>query len=310
MFVSERRRGVLFSVCGALCSAIYLFPYKRAAERAPAGILAFALLLVAALLSSLLWLWQRRLAPPSAPDVALKTPRSVLWRTALMLSVITITGNLCGAQAVALLEPAMTSVLLRTEVVFVGVLGALLLGEPVTRPLALGAALALLGLAVMNWPLVLGSLPGAAWSLGAAASFGSMQVLTRRVITQVSPTSVNMLRLWLAVALMACVPHTLARLLEQDARFWWFVAGAAAFGPFAGRLLIMHSLRGLRAAQSALLLLLAPLFAFVLGYLFRGSVPSPQQALGSAMMLAGIALPLASASAASLRRSLSDDVIS
>jgi drug/metabolite transporter (DMT)-like permease len=307
LFVTERRRGVFFSVCGALCSAIYLFPYKRAAELAPAGILAFALLLVAALLSSLLWLWERRPAPASASVP--NTPRGVLWRTALLLSVITITGNFCGAQAVALLEPAMSSVLLRTEVVFVGVMSALLLGEPVTRPLALGAGVALLGLGVMNWPLALGSLPGALWSLGAAASFGLMQVLTRRVIARVSPTSVNTLRLWLAVALMACVPHTLAGLIGLGARFWLFVAAAAAFGPFAGRLLIMYSLRDLRAAQSALLLLLAPLFAFALGYLFRGSVPSLQQALGSAMMLAGIALP-SLASAASLRRPLSNDLTS
>jgi drug/metabolite transporter (DMT)-like permease len=179
----------------------------------------------------------------------------------------------------------------------------------VTRPLALGAGVALLGLGVMNWPLALGSLPGALWSLGAAASFGLMQVLTRRVIARVSPTSVNTLRLWLAVALMACVPHTLAGLIGLGARFWLFVAAAAAFGPFAGRLLIMYSLRDLRAAQSALLLLLAPLFAFALGYLFRGSVPSLQQALGSAMMLAGIALP-SLASAASLRRPLSNDLTS
>lgn len=298
MLHSERRRGVALSLCGALCSAIYLFPYKRAASFAPAEILAFALLLVAALLSSLLWLWERG----RAARVGLHADRSVLWRTALVLSVATLTGNFCGAEAVARLDPAVNSVLLRTEVVFVGGLAALLLRETLTPALALGAGLALFGLCVMNWPLTLRSVSGAAWCLGAAASFGLMQVLTRRVITRISPTSVNMLRLWLAVSLLACVPHTLERAFSLGLSFWLFVASAALFGPFAGRLLIMHSLRGLRAAESALLLLLAPVFAFSLGYLVWGNVPSAHQALGSAIVLIGIALPSLSSLARPLWR--------
>jgi drug/metabolite transporter (DMT)-like permease len=286
LFSSERRRGVAFSLAGALCSAIYLFPYKRAAEFVPADTLAFALLVMAALSSSLWSLWQRT---SSRPRVSLA--RGMLWRTALVLSVATITGNLCGAQAVARLEPAMNSVLLRMEVVFVGGLGALLLGERVTLALALGAGTALCGLAVMNWPLTLGNAGGAAWSLGAAASFALMQVLTRRVIAHISPGSVNTLRLWLAVGLLGCVPHTLERALAAGAQFWLFVSAAALFGPFAGRLCIMYSLRGLRAAESALLLLLAPVFAFLLGFVGYGTLPSSAQIAGSALMLLGVALP-------------------
>jgi drug/metabolite transporter (DMT)-like permease len=278
----------LLSLGGALCSAIYLFPYKEAARHAPAQTLAFALLLVAASFSSLLSLWERR-----QPRTERSEPqRRVMWRTALLLSLLTVSGNFCGAQAVARLDPAVNSVLLRTEVVFVGVMGALLLGEAITPALALGASTALLGLTVMNWPLSVQSLSGALWCLGAAASFGSMQVLTRRVIGRISPASVNTRRLWLAVALLACVPGTLESALAGGPELWLYAAAAALFGPFAGRLLIMFSLRDLRAAESALLLLLAPVFAFVLGYLGWGRVPSALQTLGSAIILLGIALPL------------------
>jgi drug/metabolite transporter (DMT)-like permease len=144
----------------------------------------------------------------------------------------------------------------------------------------------------MNWPLSLQSLSGAAWCLGAAVSFGFMQVLTRREIGRISPASVNTRRLWLAVALMACLPGTLAEALTRGGQLWLYATAAALFGPFAGRLLIMFSLRGLRAAESALLLLLAPVFAFLLGYLGWGRVPTPLQTLGSAILLLGIALPL------------------
>ncbi|MEY4544732.1 MAG: hypothetical protein RL685_927 [Pseudomonadota bacterium] len=300
---SERSRGVGLSLAGALCSAIYLFPYKEAAKHASAQTLAFVLLLMAASFSSLLSLWQRhrsagsraasgRTAQSPTPPVRDRTARVVMWRTALLLSLATITGNFCGAQAVARLDPAVNSVLLRTEVVFVSVLGALLLSEAITPVLALGAGTALLGLAVMNWPLSVQSLSGAVWCLGAAASFGFMQVLTRRVIGRISPASVNTRRLWLAVTLMACLPGTLRGALAGSSQLWLYATCAALFGPFAGRLLIMFSLRGLRAAESALLLLLAPVFAFLLGYLGWGRVPSALQALGSAILLLGIALPL------------------
>lgn len=298
----ERRRGVGLSLAGAFCSAIYLYPYKEAAKHASAQTLAFVLLLMAASFSSLLSLWQRRAASnPVATGEVANSPaapvrgapeRRVMWRTALLLSVATITGNFCGAEAVARLDPAVNSVLLRTEVVFVSVLGALLLSEAITPVLALGAGTALFGLAVMNWPLSVQSLSGAIWCLGAAASFGFMQVLTRRVIGRISPASVNTRRLWLAVSLMACLPGTLRGALAGSSQLWLYATCAALFGPFAGRLLIMFSLRGLRAAESALLLLLAPVFAFLLGYLGWGRVPSALQALGSAILLLGIALPL------------------
>jgi drug/metabolite transporter (DMT)-like permease len=53
----------------------------------------------------------------------------------------------------------------------------------------------------------------------------------------------------------------------------------------------MYSLRGLRAAESALLLLLAPLFAFTIGFVGWGNVPSGRELLGGALMLIGVALP-------------------
>jgi drug/metabolite transporter (DMT)-like permease len=284
---ADSRRGLVFSFAGALCSALYLFPYKRAAAFAPAHVLAFALLVVAALLTSAVAVVEARRASP-APRRA----RDILWGTSALLAIVTITGNWCGAQAVSRLEPAIASVLLRTEVVFVGGLAALLLGERLTPALGLGALTALFGLVVMRWPLRLDAPgEGAAWALGAAASFGLMQVATRRVIEHISPLAVNALRLWLAVALLALVPGTLGGALAAGPHFWCFISAAGLFGPCLGRLCIMYSLRTLRAAHSALLLLLAPVLAFVIGYIGWGTLPTASEVGGGALMLVGIALP-------------------
>lgn len=281
----DQRTGYAYSVAAALCSAGYLFPYKSAARLAEPDVLAYALLIVAALSSSVLSLWQLRSGHWPRWD-------RTFWVTSLVLALLAISGNLCGAQAVARLEPAIASVLLRTEIVFVGALGALLLGERVSAGLVAGAVLALAGLAVMRWPLALDRAgAGALWALGGAASFGMMQVLTRRVIGRISPVAVNTCRLWIAVALWSLLPGVAHGAVTRGAEFWALVTLAGLLGPFLGRLLIMFSLRYLRAAHSALLLLLAPVFAFVIGYVGYGSVPRRGELLGGALLLLGIALP-------------------
>jgi drug/metabolite transporter (DMT)-like permease len=286
LYKSELRVSLAFSAAGALCSAAYLFPYKRAAAFAAPAVLAFALLVVAALLNTAFSVWQLRRSG------TVVTERPLLWSTSALLALLTISGNLCGAQAITRLDPAIASVLLRTEVVFVGGLGALLLHERISWTLALGAGLALAGLCVMRWPLVFDAGgAGAAWALGAACSFGLMQVLTRRVIRRISPLTVNAVRLWLAVATLAFVPGMLSSALGAGQRFWALVALAGLFGPFLGRLCIMYSLRALEAAHSALLLLLAPVLAFIIGYIGWGTLPSSRESAGGALMLLGIALP-------------------
>lgn len=285
-------RGIGFSGAGALCSAIYLFPYKHASLFVPPDVLAFGLLLVAAVLNTALVGLSRSRPSRSRSGAALAHEPRTLWAVSAALAAVTISGNFCGAQAVTRLDPAITSVLLRTEVVFVGALGVLLVGERFTAALAGGGLLALGGLLVMRWPVQLGSaLAGPLWALGAAASFGFMQVLTRRFIDRISPLAVNALRLWLAVATMALWPGILRGLASAEAEFWQYLALAGLFGPFLGRLFIMFSLRTLRAAHSALLLLLAPVLAFLIGYLATGVTPTARELAGGALMLVGIALP-------------------
>jgi drug/metabolite transporter (DMT)-like permease len=90
---------------------------------------------------------------------------------------------------------------------------------------------------------------------------------------------------------MAMLPGLVTGAVAAGARFWLFVGVAALFGPSLGRLFIMYSLRSLRAAHSALLLLSAPLFAFLIGYVGWGTQPSSPEMAGGALMLLGLALP-------------------
>lgn len=285
------KRDAGLSVAAALSAAAYLFFYKRAGALTEPRILAYALLLVAATLNTAYGVFE-----PKRTDTTIPRPTRLMWSVSALLSLLTISGNWCSAEAISHLEPAVTSLLLRTEIVFVGFFGVALLGERVRRDLAFGGFTALLGLVVMRWPLALdGSLTGILWALGGAASFALMQVITRRVIHRISPVLVNAVRLWIAVLLFSFQPGLWTALSHLDPHFWPMIAGAALLGPFIGRLCIMYSLRSLTAAHSALLLLLSPVFALAIGALLGGLPPTHGELWGGALMLVGIAWPSLSA---------------
>jgi len=130
------------------------------------------------------------------------------------------------------------------------------------------------------------------WALGGASSFGTMVIITRKVIDRIQPVTVNVMRLWLAVAFLAAVPGTAARALAAGHELWLMAAVAAFCGPFVSRLCIMYALRHVTAAYQVLISLSAPVFAFVLGYLFLGTVPTGPELVGGGIMLIGIAVPV------------------
>lgn len=284
------RRGTLLATQAAFWAAAFLLPYREASRRADATSVALVLLAASAVFSS------------GAAIVELRG-RVRLDRTnittAIALAVLSVVGNICSARSLLSLEPAVASVLLRTQILFVAAAGAVLLGERISGIFAIGAAASFVGLLVMRIPtsgsLWSAPLGGIGWALGASLCFSAMAVLTRRTIHLIHPVSVNALRLWLAVAILALVPGAVGGVVEAGASMWLFATAAAFCGPFLSRLCIMFSLRHITAAYQTLVSLSSPVFAFVLAYLLVGSVPTAQELSGGAVMLAGILVVVASA---------------
>jgi drug/metabolite transporter (DMT)-like permease len=214
---------------------------------------------------------------------------------ALMLGVITVSGNVCLTEALSRIDAGVTSVLLQTQVFFVAVAGWLLLGERVSLRFAIGAVIAIVGFVVMRDPFGVTtalSTTGALWGLGAALSFGLMHVVTRKYIARIQVVTVNALRLWFAVALLLVLPGRASGLLELPREAWLLAAAAAFFGPFSSRLLVMFAVRYIKASQAALIGLLVPIFAFVLEALILGVTPSTLEVVGGLIILVGVALPV------------------
>jgi drug/metabolite transporter (DMT)-like permease len=286
--MSSRGKGVGAALLAALFGAAYYIPFKAlgAEVSRPAAVL--ALVLCAAVLNSATAIG-RRGRPSRAVSVRLTLVAAVI------LGILSVAGNLGVALALAVQEPAVTSVIVHTQILFVVAAEWWLLDHRITVRFAIGAALTVAGFVVMQ----LGgsaegaSVAGVLWALLAAFSFAMMHVYTRAVIDRISAVAVNALRLWLAAAAMLAFPGVVGELLGLGWWGWGLAAAAAFAGPFLSRLFLMASVRFIPASQVSLLGMTNPLFAFVLGFAAFAALPTGYETVGGAIILIGVVLPLA-----------------
>jgi drug/metabolite transporter (DMT)-like permease len=178
----------------------------------------------------------------------------------------------------------------------VAIFAWVLLGERVEPRYWVGAAIAALGLAVMQGATTEGPAPalvgaGTGMALAAAACFSAIGVLTRRFIHQIDPVGVNAVRLWIAVALWFPF-NALPRVSEIPLDQALYALVAAIVGPFLGRLCLMISARYIEARVSTLVNLTAPVMTLVLSFVLLSDWPHRHELAGGAIMIGGIAIPL------------------
>ncbi len=207
-----------------------------------------------------------------------------------------LVGNQLSAWAIRDLSPALMNVLLRTDILIVAVVGWLWLGERVERRFWLGAAIAGIGLVVLQGPPGEVGLAGIARSgtglaICAAACFSGLALVTRAFIERIDPVAVNMLRLWLAVALWFPF-NPLPSLSEIPSAQILHATLAAIGGPFLGRLALMLAARHVEARVSTLCTLTTPVLTLGLAFVLLADWPARYELLGGGVMIAGIAIPL------------------
>jgi len=283
VYGSNPRRGALLTAAAGFFGAAFLIPYKHTSLLAGASAAAMALLLCSAL-------WNTGTA---FVQLGRKWKMdAVAWRSAVILAALSAGGNLCSARALTLIDPGLQSVLLRFQLVFVVLMGAVFLRETITRALAFGVVLAAAGVVITRYPLEgIDSFTGVFWGLGASLCFGTMSLVIRHVVARIEPVAVNAVRLWISVAILAVLPGTVSSLADAPPQIWLYAAAAAFCGPYLSRLFIMYSLRHMTVGLHTLLSLAAPIIAYILGYLAFGAVPTRFELIGIAIILVGIAVP-------------------
>lgn len=285
-------RGDLLALGSALLGAFFLLAFRESTAEASRA---------AAVLAMLGWsaLFNGALAFAMARG-RVHRPKVATVRAALVLGVLTILGNVGVAGALQHLDPGLTATVMQTQIFVVGVGGWLLLGEKLTARFFVGAAFALAGFALLGGlHSGVSSVSGAGLAFAATASlsFGAMLLYTRKVIRQIDPVRVNVLRLVLAVAVMGAWLIPRGVFAELTPAVWLSTAIAAACGPFIARLCLMYATRHISAARVKLITLLSPVFAFALEIGWLGQLPTATELAGAGLILAGVLLPIAAARA-------------
>jgi probable blue pigment (indigoidine) exporter len=281
---------VLYASFGAFMAACFVLPWKQATAYGSPSHATLVLLIAAALLNTLASLFPQLRARGESERPLGPT----LW-LALVFAVLSLAGNWSSAEAVSRISSALMSVLQRCEVLVVGLLGIPLLAERPSRAFWLGLVLAALGLGLLQGG---GGTPafdplGVVYGLGGAVAFGAMIVLTRKYVAQVRLVPLNALRLWLGVALWFAIEREVPTAEDLPLPLVLNASLAAFFGPFLSRLGALFSARHVPASTTALASLSAPALTLLLSLLVFGTLPTSRELLGGAILLAGVAIPLA-----------------
>lgn len=276
---------MLWALGAAVGIAGWAVPWKLASAEGAASANALLLLTFAATFNSL----YNRLRPGRSRRLTL-----VDWSLASALAALTLLGNIASAQAIRELSPALLTVTQRSEIILVALLAWPLVGERPDRPFWIGAAVAAVGLVIVQLPFEASGAraQGFAWVGLSVVAFSGMAVLTRRFIHQVDPARVNGLRLWLAVLLWFAYYGFPPALLEVTPAQAGYTSLAAFCGPFAGRLSMMTSARYIEARLTTLGTLAAPPLTLLLAALVLSETPTHREVIGGLVMLVGIAIPV------------------
>lgn len=278
-------QGILFAITGALSASFFFVPYKIALETTEPLVFILAVYLVGFVISVLGSLVKRE---PGAFN------RKTLWG-AVIFALLSVVGNYAIGKSMLGIDPAITVVLTRVQVIMVMFMGWFFLKETLTPLLVPGAIIALIGFFWMNYSVETrmdGELSFYFWALGAALCFGVSQVIMKVIIHDISPMVVNHLRLLLGAGCMSLVPGVLQGLMSLELKIWVFAAVSALFGPTISRLSYMYSIRYIPVSQATLFILLTPVFTIVVSFLVLDIFPSTQQLIGGAIILLGISLPV------------------
>ena|GEM_PF-2755034 len=235
-----------------------------------------------------------------------------------LLGVLFAASVILAFDAVTVMDPTSASVLMRTSVLFVVVLGFLVLGETLSASEAMGAGLVILG--VMGLVRVEGTAVarGPLEALGSAACAALYQLTAKRTLRDVPAGVVNAYR---NLSVLVCfllfelaIGHQPA--VARNGQYLTIVA-CAFVGPFLHTLLNLMALSRMEMVKAVLIAQTQPIFVLLISWLFVATsglldsgagivgknldmrsqsfklVPRPRELLANGIVLGGVVILVA-----------------
>ncbi|MBI5396751.1 MAG: DMT family transporter [Verrucomicrobia bacterium] len=213
------------------------------------------------------------------------------WRALVPMAAIGAVSNLLFFAGVGFLDPTISAICYRTELIFAVLLGMLTLGERLNRMEWCGFALVVAGLAVIYYR------GGAALSIGAAVMVVSALIgvvsnwLAKRTDPGVDVGLMVAARCLGSLALAAVYVMVTRKFnASVPAISLAMVAVGALLGPFLSFVCYFAALRYMDFSKVSILRNGEPVFAAVYGLVFLGSLPGGRQLAGCALVLGGVLL--------------------
>jgi drug/metabolite transporter (DMT)-like permease len=277
----------------AVVSVSFSAIFIRLANDAPATVVWVRMALTVVLLAPWLVLDARRQAVPRS-----RRDRLMVLASGLFLAAHFLTWTF----SLRYTSVASSVLLVCLHPVLVAYLGRRLLGEPVSRRLALGIVLALVGTAITSGGdvrLSLHALYGDLLALAGAATFTGYLLLGRSVRTRTGTAGYSVpVYAVVGVCSVVVAPLTGGSVLPSG-RTLLACLGLAAVCTVLGHTVFNWTLRHLRTALVSVSLLGEPAITTLLAIPILGELPPGSSLLGGAVILAGLALALSERPAAS-----------
>ena len=279
--MSNQTKGIIFALLAVLGGGLHAIPYRLSLDTSNALPVIWGVFLCA-FLFSLPGAWLARNQTKYSWKIA---------GIALAISLAGVLGNYSICQALNMASPTLMVLLMRSEVIIAMILGWIFLKEFVTLRIFTAVVVIITGILVMKldslsfeikeWSAIL-------WAFSAAFGFASMQVLAKSIIHEIHPQVLNVFRLAIGLVLLWCFEEVRIEIPSLNISGWIWIAIAAFWGPFMGRVAFTYTLRYLTISKANIIVSFAPVITLLFEFFVFGTLISWLETLGGAIMLAAI----------------------
>ena len=279
--MSDQIKGLCFALLATFGGGLYAIPYRLSLETVEPLTVIFGVFLWA-LLFSLPGAWLAR----RQTKISLK-----IGGITLLTSLAGLVGNYSICQALNQASPTMLILLTRSEIIIAMLLSWFFLKELVSVRVWLAVVVIIAGIIVMKMDSLsfeLNTWSAFLWAILAAFSFASMQVLAKSIIHEINPQVLNVARLAVGIAILWNLAEVRIGVADLQISEWKWLAMAAFCGPFMGRVSYTYALRYLTVSKAVIIGSFSPAMTLLFEFLVFGTLISSFEALGGAIMLAGI----------------------
>ncbi|MBL0691284.1 MAG: DMT family transporter [SAR324 cluster bacterium] len=211
------------------------------------------------------------------------------WVFIGLICITSVLGNYFYLIAVYHIPPSVAQIIQRSDV-FIGFFyGIIIFKERLKFSIVIGLALCFIGLGFIFREFFTYDIPLIAiFSLLITAfCFATMQLFTKTIITEISPNTINFLRLLISSVLLVLLTFNLQKFNFGEETFY-YAALAAFFGPFGARTLINYAIIYAPFSTINLVLTISPAITVFLQYFLLGLVISPLELAGSLFIFSSI----------------------